>query len=133
MTQLLKMISTNEITMLKDINNLINIDKKGKFTYCYIPNMERMGIINFLAKLENDSYYTIIPIITMSAKDNDAHIILSKQILVSNYSNSKLIHDYLNTKLDQAICDFGCTNLDNNSYYLIFKYKKVTLDFSKLA
>ena len=69
----------------------------------------------------------------MFAKDNDPHIILSKQILVTNNSSSKVIHDYLNSKLDQAIIDFGLTNLeDENRFQFIFKYKKVTLDLLKL-
>jgi hypothetical protein len=80
------------------------------------------------------AFYIIIPLISMYAKDNDPHIILSKQILVSNYSSSKVIYDYINFKLDQAIVDFGINNVENgNYYYLIFKYKKITLDLSRLA
>lgn len=117
------MISTNEITMLKDLNNLIDINKGGKFKYCYNPNMELSGIINFISKLEDNSIYFIIPTISRFAKDNDPHIILSKQILVSNNSSSKLIHDYLNIKLDQAIIDFGLVNIENGDYFqLIIKY-----------
>jgi hypothetical protein len=62
------------------------------------------------------------------------NIILSKQILISKNSSAKVIPDFLINKLDCAINDFGMTNLDNNChFYLIFKYKKVNFDFSKLA
>jgi hypothetical protein len=117
MLQMLQTISTNEITMLKDINNLIN--KKGKFGYFYVPFLEISGIIDFISKLEGNSIYTIIPLISMFAKDNDPHIILSKQILVTNNSSSKVIHEYLNLKLEFAIRDFGVTNLDNGNYYYL--------------
>lgn len=134
MTQLLRMISTNEITMLKDINNLISINKSGQFKFCYIPSLEIVGLINFISKLDKDSIYTVIPIISMLGKESDPQIILSKQILVSNNSSSKVIHDYLNYKLEFAIQDFGINNLDNGNYFhLILKYKKVTFDFNKLA
>ncbi len=70
----------------------------------------------------------------MFGKDNDPQIILSKQILLSNNSSPKVIHDYLNYKLEFAIQDFGINNLDNGNYFhLILKYKKVTFDFNKLA
>jgi len=129
---LLRNTSTEEITMLKDINNLINIDKAGKFKYCYISNSQTIGIINFISKLEENQFYTLIPIISMFAKDNDPHIILSKQILVTSYSSSKILDEYLSEQLDKAILDFGLTAIENGYYHLIFKYKKVNLDFSKL-
>lgn len=92
MIQLLNIISTNEITMLKDINNLISLNKTGQF--CYIPSLEIVGLINFISKLEKDSIYTVIPVISMFGKENEPQITLSKQILVSNNSSSKLIHDF---------------------------------------
>ena len=134
MNQLIKIISTNEITMLKDINNLISINKNGQFKYRYIPSLQITGLIDFISKLDNDSIYTIIPIISMLGNDDNPQIILSKQILVSNNSSSKVIHDFLMNKLEFAIQDFGICNLEKGNYFhLILKYKKVTFDFSKLA
>jgi hypothetical protein len=128
MTQILNLISTKEITMLKDIDRTIKINKAGKFQHFYIPNMEIMGILKFIAKLDSDSVYIVIPLITMFAKDNDPHIILSKQILVSSNSSAKLIHEYLDSKLDRAIIDFGACNLEGSNYFqLIFKFKKSNL------
>jgi hypothetical protein len=69
----------------------------------------------------------------MLGRANDPYIVLSKQILISNNSSSKVIQDYLDYKLNHAIQDFGLMNLDGSNYFqLIFKYKKVTLDFSNL-
>src|SRR6266581_717100 len=121
MTQLLSTISTNGITMLKDVNALIEVNKAGKFKYCYIPNMKIIGIVDFINKLEDDSIYVMIPIISTFGRDNDPHITLSKQILISNNSSSKTIYDYLSYQLDKAILDFGITNLDTKDYFqLIF-------------
>jgi hypothetical protein len=133
MTQILQIISNKKFTMLKEIDHMVDIDKRGKLKYFYVPNMEIRGINNFIFRLQPETIYIIIPVISMFAKDNDPHIILSKQILVTNNSSSKVIHDYLNSKLDQAIIDFGLTNLeDENRFQFIFKYKKVTLDLLKL-
>jgi len=64
----------------------------------------------------------------MLAKDNDLQIIISKQTLITNYSSSKVIRLNLNYKLDQAIIDFGLTNLKNgNFFHLVFKYKNLLL------
>jgi hypothetical protein len=133
MKQFLNLISTNEITMLKDIDTNIKINKVGQFKHFYIPNMEIIGISKILSKLDDDSAYIIIPIISMFGKDNDPTIILSKQFLISNNSSSKVIHDYLDTKLERAILDFGAVNLEGSNYFqLILKYKKVTFDLTKL-
>lgn len=51
---------------------------------------------------------------------------LSKQILISAYSNPILINDFLINQLDKSILDFDI-NLDNKFHYLIFKYKKITI------
>jgi hypothetical protein len=134
LSQLLHLISTKEVTLLKELNKLININKQGKFYFKNIPSFQIIHILNFINKLEDNSIYTIIPMISMFGKDDDPYIIISKQILVSKQSSPLLIHDFLYDKMELAIQDFGINNLDQgNHFYLIFKYKKVTLDFSKLA
>jgi hypothetical protein len=61
------------------------------------------------------------------------HIILSKSILLTKNSSTKIVHDYLNKQLDQVILDFCLTNLDNgNKFQLNFKYKRVSIDLSKI-
>lgn len=101
--------------MLKDINSRIKIYKIGKFNHYYIPNMRLPGIINFISKLDEDAIYTIIPIISMVGKTDDPYIILSKQILVTRYSSPKLIHEFLNSKLEPVILDLGSVSLDGGN------------------
>jgi hypothetical protein len=69
----------------------------------------------------------------MFGKDMVPHIILSKSILLTKNSSTKIVHDYLNKQLDQVILDFCLTNLDNgNKFQLNFKYKRVSIDLSKI-
>jgi len=120
MTQLLALISTKEITLLKDMNNLIVIDTKGKFRYFYIQNMESWGIINFISRLEENYIYTIIPMISMLGKDEDPYIVLSKQILVSKNSSPRVIEAYLENQFDTAVVDFGLTNLAHGNHWYTY-------------
>jgi hypothetical protein len=132
--QLLHLISTKEITLLKELDKLIHIDKQGKFKYKNIPSFQLIHILNFINRIDDDSIYTIIPMLSMFGKDDDPYIIISKQLLVSRFSSSELIHDYLYDRMLIAIQDFGIENLENgNKYYLVFKYKKIILDFSRVA
>jgi len=49
---------------------------------------------------------------------------LQEPILLGHYQFAFL--DYLITKIEQAILDFGITNLDNNlPFYVIIKYKRL--------
>lgn len=96
MLQLLQLISRNSITLLKDLDKHIFIIKEGKFNYKNIPSLQFNGVKNFIDKLEEGQIYTVIPLISMFGKDNDPHIVLSKQLLVTKYSNPQLIYDFLN-------------------------------------
>jgi hypothetical protein len=53
-------------------------------------------------------------------------LILSKQILISNYSDPIIIKQFLLKQFDKAFNDFEF-DLDNKFYFLIFKYKKVNI------
>lgn len=133
MTQLFNLISTKDITMLKDIDLRVDIDKRGKFKYYYITNMDIRSIFAFINRLHDNTIYTIIPLISISAIDNDPHIILSKQILITNNSSTKIVHDFLSEKLNQATTDFGLNNLEEGQrFHLIFKYKEIVLDLTKI-
>ena len=127
-TELLKRTSNVKITFLKDVNKHIEVDKRGKFRYYYIPYFETIGFKDFILNLDSDSLYTIIPVLSIYGKEEDPHIILSKQILISNYSDHILIKDFLNKQLDKAIEDFNL-DLDDRFHYLIFKYKKILINF----
>lgn len=124
--ELLKRISNSNITLLKDVNKQIQINKNGKFKYYYLPFFDFNKIIEFIDNLENNYLYTIIPLIFLYGRDEDPHIILSKQILISSFSNPRIINDYLIKQLEKIVDDFGI-NLENKFYYLIFKYKKIEI------
>jgi hypothetical protein len=125
--ELLKRTSKTNITLLKDVNKNFNVNKNGKFQYYYIPFSEIKGIADFLFHLKGDSLYTVIPKISMFGKDEDPYIVLSKQILMSKYSDPKTISDFLISQSEIAINDFELTSL-NKFHYLIFKYKKIVLE-----
>jgi hypothetical protein len=125
--ELLKLISDEKITYLSDIKKHINIDKRSKFKYCYIPFIESKGIREFISKLDDNSFYTVIPFLSIYGKNEDPHIILSKQILITNYSNPLTVINFLNYQLDLAYNQFQINSLDN-FHYLIFKYKKIIIE-----
>jgi hypothetical protein len=52
----------------------------------------------------------------MFGKDDDPYIILSKQILMSKYSDPKTISDFLISQSEIAINDFELTSLNNEIY-----------------
>ena len=124
--ELIKRTSNTQITLLKDIKKHIKTDKSGKFKYFYIPYFQIKGIEEFILSLENNSLYTIIPVLSIFGKDEDPHLILSKQILITSYSDPLIVKDFLNLQLDKAFNEFEF-NIDNKFHYLIFKFKKISI------
>jgi len=124
---LLKLISSQQVTFLKDVNKTININNHGEYKYFKIPLMDIKTIFSFIDSLDNEKLYIVIPFISYACKLDDPRLILSRQFLITKYSNELIISDYLNSKLDDAIIDFG---MSLTNYYLIFKYKSVKFDFS---
>jgi len=66
--------------------------------------------------------------ISIFGKDEEPYLILSKQILVTRYSNHITINNFINKQLDQALIDFNF-NLDNKFHFLILKFKKINVLF----
>lgn len=124
-----KYITTEYISFLMDIDKHINIDKIGKYSYHKIDNGEIDRIKDFILSLDNNEIYILMPFISINCKIGDPYLTLSKQFLVTNQSNYVLIHDFLSKNLNIAIEDFNMNLLDN--YFLIFKYKKVKLEYRK--
>lgn len=123
------LISTKEITYLRDVNKTINVNKYGEFKYFKIFRNEIDNIRNFTSNLDSNKIYTIIPFITISCKLDDPYIILSKQILFTKNSSHLLIHDFIMEKISVTIDQYNIRNLEN--YYLFFKYKPIELDFER--
>nr|YP_009498199.1 hypothetical protein [Lactarius deliciosus]AWX52985.1 hypothetical protein [Lactarius deliciosus] len=124
--ELLKNTSNNEITLLKDINKLVKTEKNGKFQYFYISYFQINLIREFILNLDSNSFYTLIPMLSIYGKDEEPYLILSKQILITNYSSPEIINNYILKQLDQALIDFEF-NLDNRFHCLIFKYKQIKI------
>ena len=86
-------ISTKEITYLKDLDKRININKYGKFNYYKIYEFNNSNIWNFFNELEDNKVYTLIPFISANDRPDEPYIILSPQILITNNSNTLLIYN----------------------------------------
>src|ERR1700687_1547045 len=81
------LISTKELTLLKDLDSRINIIKKGEFKYYKSFSFDIEDVRNFLHVLDSDRIYTLIPFISINNKINESHTILSQQILITSKSN----------------------------------------------
>jgi hypothetical protein len=128
---ILKNISNKDITFIKDVSKLFKIDKTGEFKYFINYNFDIKGIKQFILTLDDKSIYTIIPFISINCKTDDPFLTLSKQILVTKYSNYETINNYLGDKLNDAVDQFMFNENGNNHFYLIFKYKKFKIDFNE--
>lgn len=126
--KILDIISTNEISYLKDTDKRIIINKTGKFYYWRIYELTNSKIFNFLHNLEDDTLYTVIPIISKNDKSDEPFITLSQQILVSDQSNSLLIAKFLQDKIKETV---NLYNINDLNAVLILKYKKVEIKFNE--
>ena len=124
-TDLLKNTSKDKINLLNDVAKHIKFNKYGKFRYFYAPYSDIKYINNFIDSLEVSSIYTAIPLISYDGRDEKPHLILSKQILLSKYSDPQTLNNYLNEQMEMASYDFYFDK--EKFHYLIFKYKKIEL------
>jgi hypothetical protein len=122
------LISTKEITFLKDVDTKINIIKNGPFLHFKIYNCDLDTIKNFIFNLDYNKIYTLIPLISINAKIEDPLLILSRQILISRNSDPVLLYDFIYERLLFAQDQFEINKLE--SFYTVFKYKYVEIDFN---
>jgi hypothetical protein len=121
-----KFISTNDISFLADFDRTIDINRSGKSMHFKIFRINNYEIDNFIINLDNFKIYMANPFISMNCKYNDPIIGLTRPFLITNESNTKLIHDHLFSQFEKANDDF---NMDIESeYFLIISYKSVDLD-----
>ena len=125
-TKMFDIISTKEITYLKDLDKRININKYGKFNYWRIYEIRNYKFWSFLKELEDNKVYTLIPYISANDRTDEPFIVLSQQFLITSNSNSLLINDYINNKINNTKYLYNITELEG---VLIFKYKQVKIDF----
>lgn len=122
------LISTKDITFLKDVDTKINIIKNGQFKHFKLYGCDLDQVKNFLFNLDSNKIYTLIPFISINAKIEDPLIILSRQILISRNSDPTLLYNYVNDRLLFAQDQFEFDKLE--SFYTIFKYKYIEIDFN---
>jgi hypothetical protein len=129
-------ISTKEITLLKDLDNKIVIIKDGKYlfesnncSYETFLELHHNKIHKILNDLDDKKVYILIPFISINNRPDEPIIILSQQILVTNYSNSLLITNYINQKIDKSFALFNIYNLEK--FNIVLKYKQVEFKFKE--
>lgn len=127
--KMFEIISTKEITYLKDLDKRININKYGKYYYYKIYEFNNSNIWNFLNELDENKIYILIPFISANNRPDEPYIILSQQILITNNSNSLLISEYINNKIIDTINLYKITNIDEVK--IIFKFKPVKINFNE--
>lgn len=118
------LISTKEITYLKDIDRRIKINKSGKFQYSKFNDVDTNKIWCWLYELEENYVYTVIPLISASDRPDEPYVILSQQMLVSHKSNALLLGKYINNKIIDSI---NLYNMREFEGIIIFKFKVSTL------
>jgi hypothetical protein len=124
--QLKKYISINGIAFLSDFDRSIDVNKSSKSMYFKMLRIHFDNIKNFIENLDDDKIYMINPFISINSNYQDPILGLSRPFLITNESNSKLIHDFLFTQFEKGINDFGM-ELDP-TFYLIFNYHSVNLE-----
>ena len=122
------LISTKNITYLKDLDKRIKLNLYGKFYYWRIYEIRNYKIWNFLNELEDNKVYNLIPLFSANGRPDEPIIVLSQQILVTSNSNSLLINEYIINKIIETQNLYNITELEG---VLIFKYKQVKINFNE--
>lgn len=128
-TKMFEIISTKEITYLKDLDKRIKINKFGRYNYWRIYEIRNYKVWSFLNELEDNKVYILIPYISANDRRDEPFIVLSQQILITSNSNSLLINDYINNKILNTVNLYNITELNG---VLLFKYKSVKIEFHNL-
>jgi len=125
--EIFDLISVKNVTFLNEIDYKININKNGKFKYYRNFCFDLYNYKNFGYNLDNNTIYSLIPLLSKNERIDEPFTILSQTILLTKQSNNLLIYNYINNKIQDTIKLYNMNLLDN--YYVIFKYKSVELDF----
>lgn len=78
-------------------------------------------------ELDDTKVYTLIPFISINNRSDEPYLILSQQILVTSYSNSLNITNYISRKIEQSFYFFNINELE--TFNIVLKYKQVELNF----
>jgi hypothetical protein len=80
--------------------------------------------------LQGNSLYSVIPMLTINAKSDKSYIVLSHSILVSRFSNTRILEQFIHDKHLESVDDFGIENIENLE--IVLKYRKINLDLDRL-
>jgi len=127
--QFLKHISIKDITLMSDVHKDLFIDKSGKFHYYESKNFYMEFFYNFITGLSSNSLYTVIPIISVKNSPDEPYIVLSNSILVTKYSDYKLVHNYIFERYLKSKDSF---EIIDDDFLLVLKYKRVKLDINQI-
>jgi hypothetical protein len=125
----LKLITKDEISLLKEINRSVNVDKNNRYKFLLIPQFDKRLFAPFIDSLKEDRLYTVFPIISINALINEPHLALSETILITKYSNWEVLYNYIN---DKFLISQNQFTINENYFYLILKYKEVSLNFNDI-
>jgi hypothetical protein len=115
-------LTGDRIIFMKDLNDFFDISPRSKYKYFNLPRFEMKEISQFLYYLDPDNIYIVIPLITISRKLDDPHLILSRQFFVGNKSNPINIQNFLGEQMNKASEQF---NMELDDYTSFFKFRKV--------
>lgn len=126
-------VSTNNITLLKDFEDSqdLRFNKTGKYKYNVINRNHELyneHIYNFLIQLVDKKVYIVIPILSVNNTPEEPYVILSKQILMSNNSNEKLITNYLKKRIDLFFDIYLL--IVPEQMFVTFKYKEIEFNYN---
>jgi hypothetical protein len=95
-------ISVHDISFLVNFDRTIDINKSGKSDFYKMFRINQEHIKDFILNLFDNKIYMINPFISINCRINDPYINLSRQFLITNKSNHKIVHDYLFNQFEKA-------------------------------
>ena len=125
--EFLRSISVSDITLMHHIKKDVYINKTSKANYYNLANAD---LLNFISVLQGNSLYSVIPMLTINAKSDKSYIVLSHSILVSRFSNTRILEQFIHDKHLESVDDFGIENIENLE--IVLKYRKINLDLDRL-
>jgi hypothetical protein len=127
--ELFRLISTKEITLLKDLDRKIWISKKSKFNHTTFQELNYNNVYDFLCSLEHERFYILIPILSVNNCIDEPYVILSRQILITRYSNEQLLINFIRHKIFSLFNLFDINELEK--FHIVFKYREINFEIDK--
>ena len=123
----MRSISKSKITFLIDLDKTINVNKEGKSRFHKMFLLEFDYIKDFIMGLD-DQVYMITPFVSTNCRLDLPYVNVSRQFLVTRDSNFTLIHNFLYDQLEMFKANFNMDDINDDRYFLLFKYKSVQVD-----